>query len=206
MKLLVIDTTKQNSHIVLINNDVVSNVIIDVKSKVSESLLPNIERLLTSNNISLHDVDAFGVVVGPGSFTGVRVGVATIKAFAQVLDKPVIALNSFEVVQGVVTDGRMCLKCTNTSMYYADYHNSSVSHMGVLENDLLKEDNIYQLENEIVLDGVKSSIVTNYPQILCDAFVSAYNKSAFQPFNIVEPLYLQLSQAELALKKKETNK
>ena len=206
MRILAIDTTKQNSHIVLYKDGTMDNVLLDVKTKVSESLLPNIENILSQNNMKLRDNDAFAVVVGPGSFTGVRVGVATIKAFAQALNKPVIAIDSFSVMNDVICHGRLYLKCTNTSVYYADYEGNKVINRGVIENVKATLNNIVQLENEIAFDDVEYMLISKYPKILCDAVIKAYNNKAFVPFNQIEPMYIQLSQAELALKQKEDKK
>lgn len=59
-------------------------------------LLPAIDELLRQANIKLSDIDYFSAVVGPGSFTGVRIGVATVNAFGYVYGKKVIGVTSFE--------------------------------------------------------------------------------------------------------------
>ncbi len=67
----------------------------------SEQLLPTVDSLLKKNNISLSDIDFFAVTVGPGSFTGIRIGLATIKAFALVHRKKVVGLSTLEVLAQV---------------------------------------------------------------------------------------------------------
>ena len=64
----------------------------------SEALLPLLQSLLQAAGLSLADMDAFGVTIGPGSFTGLRIGLATVKAWAQALDKPVVAVSSLEAL------------------------------------------------------------------------------------------------------------
>src|SRR5436190_11423783 len=54
----------------------------------SNTLLRDIERLLSSTNTALPEIDLFAVAVGPGSFTGLRIGIATVKALAATLDRP----------------------------------------------------------------------------------------------------------------------
>jgi tRNA threonylcarbamoyladenosine biosynthesis protein TsaB len=61
-------------------------------------LLPRIQRLLAAAGVALRDVDLIGVGVGPGSFTGLRVGLATAKGLAFALHKPVRGVSSIEVL------------------------------------------------------------------------------------------------------------
>ena len=64
----------------------------------SAQLVPQIAVLLAKNNLSKRDIDAFAVASGPGSFTGLRVGLAAIKALAEILQKPVAAVSLLEVL------------------------------------------------------------------------------------------------------------
>lgn len=64
----------------------------------SAQLVPQVAALLEQQRISKHDIDAFAVASGPGSFTGLRVGLAAIKALAETLHKPIVAISLLEVV------------------------------------------------------------------------------------------------------------
>jgi tRNA threonylcarbamoyladenosine biosynthesis protein TsaB len=64
----------------------------------SAQLVPQIAALLAKHGFSKTDIDGFAVVSGPGSFTGVRVGLAAIKALAEVLQKPIAAVSLLEAV------------------------------------------------------------------------------------------------------------
>jgi tRNA threonylcarbamoyladenosine biosynthesis protein TsaB len=64
----------------------------------SAQLVPQISQLLAKHNLSKSDIDAFAVVSGPGSFTGLRVGLAAIKALAEILREPIVAVSLLEVI------------------------------------------------------------------------------------------------------------
>lgn len=64
----------------------------------SSELIPAIGELLRSNEVALKDVDAFAAIDGPGSFTGLRVGLSAVKGLAEVTQRPVIALSRLAVM------------------------------------------------------------------------------------------------------------
>lgn len=64
----------------------------------SAELVPRIAALLQKHRRSKHEIDAFAVVSGPGSFTGLRVGLATIKALAEIFGKPIVPVSLLEAV------------------------------------------------------------------------------------------------------------
>jgi tRNA threonylcarbamoyladenosine biosynthesis protein TsaB len=65
----------------------------------AESLHPAVETVLSAAELELADIDAVGVDIGPGLFTGIRVGVATAKGFALALGIPIVALTSLEILR-----------------------------------------------------------------------------------------------------------
>lgn len=62
----------------------------DSRTPASARLVPAIKTLLEQENLTLQDLDAFAVSIGPGSFTGLRVGLTAVKTLASFLEKPVI--------------------------------------------------------------------------------------------------------------------
>lgn len=69
---------------------------LDHRRTHSQQLMPLIEGLLNSLDIGLRDMDVFAVSKGPGSFTGLRIGIATVKALAQAHDRPVIGVPTLD--------------------------------------------------------------------------------------------------------------
>ncbi|MCY4052931.1 MAG: tRNA (adenosine(37)-N6)-threonylcarbamoyltransferase complex dimerization subunit type 1 TsaB [Hyphomicrobiales bacterium] len=63
-----------------------------------ESLAPNIEKLLTSENITFDDIERIAVNTGPGSFSGIRAGIATARALSQATDIPLVGISQTELL------------------------------------------------------------------------------------------------------------
>ena len=64
----------------------------------SEKLVPMIKEILDHLNMKISDIDLYGVALGPGSFTGLRIGAATMKSFAHLFDKPIVGISSLEAL------------------------------------------------------------------------------------------------------------
>lgn len=97
MKILAITTSSKICSVaVLEDKDVIIEKHIDDGSTHSQKLMPMIEETLKECNLALADFDLFACSVGPGSFTGVRIGVSTIKAFCDVTDVKASSVSSLE--------------------------------------------------------------------------------------------------------------
>src|SRR5882724_3171764 len=64
----------------------------------SSWLLPSVESLLRTCGLELKDIELFAVAPGPGSFTGVRIGLTTVKAWSEVFERPIMAVSKLEAV------------------------------------------------------------------------------------------------------------
>jgi len=98
----------------------------------SAQLVPQISTLLEKHGYRKSDLAGFAVVSGPGSFTGLRVGLAAIKALAEVLQKPIAAVSLLEVVaSSTATRGRVlaALDAGRGDIYIGDYDWDDPKHM-----------------------------------------------------------------------------
>ena len=106
MLILGVDTSGKNGSIALVDCEVeVSRTLEVIPLKggtFSAHLIPQIAALLRNRGMTKHQIDAFVVVSGPGSFTGLRVGLAAIKALAEILKKPIAAVSMLEVMTSSV--------------------------------------------------------------------------------------------------------
>ena len=76
----------------------------------SRTLLPMAEDMLKNAEVKLSDVDLIAVAHGPGSFTGIRIGVSTVKGLSWAADKPCVGVSTLEAMawHGLMTDGYVC--------------------------------------------------------------------------------------------------
>lgn len=102
MFLIAIDTSGRNGSVALSRSDADSFETLQVTSleggTYSALLMPSISALLQQNGFDKTHVDGFAVVSGPGSFTGLRVGLATVKGLCEVLQKPLATVSMLEAL------------------------------------------------------------------------------------------------------------
>lgn len=99
MKLLITDTSGPVCGVAVMDGDkVLSEMTCQNRNTHSVSLMPMVENCLERAGQALGDMDAIGVVTGPGSFTGIRIGVATVKALAHGSGKPCIGVDALEAL------------------------------------------------------------------------------------------------------------
>jgi tRNA threonylcarbamoyladenosine biosynthesis protein TsaB len=99
MFILAVDTTTfAGSASLLKNKRLLGEVNLDSSVTYSERLLPAVHFLLESNNLEIKDITGFALAAGPGSFTGIRIGVSTVKSFAFATGKPVAPVSGLKAL------------------------------------------------------------------------------------------------------------
>ncbi len=94
---LSIDTADSRGSVAVLRDEVVVALLAhETTEDYSSWLLPAVNKVLTKAELGMGEVSGYAVAVGPGSFTGVRVGLTTVKAWAEVYGKPVAAVSRLE--------------------------------------------------------------------------------------------------------------
>ena len=97
MIVLSIDSSSKVATVALLNDDtLLGEYVINDKREHSVLLMPMIENLLKDCELTINDIDGFVVSKGPGSFTGLRIGMATVKGLSFGANKPYISLSSLD--------------------------------------------------------------------------------------------------------------
>lgn len=99
MILLALDTTTFAGSVALLENTkLLAEVDIDSAKTYSERLLPAVDFILNTNGLSLKDMDGFALAAGPGSFTGIRIGLSTVKSFSYASGKPIAPVSTLKAL------------------------------------------------------------------------------------------------------------
>lgn len=102
---LSIDTCDSRGGVALLREDAVLGLIPhETREEYSSWLLPAVNEVLKEVGVSMKDVSGYAVAAGPGSFTGVRVGLTTVKAWAEVYGKPVATISRLEGIAAQTAD------------------------------------------------------------------------------------------------------
>jgi len=167
MLLLVTDTSGKDGTVALARageSDLADAEVVEVASLAggtfSAQLVPQIAALLSQHGLSKVDIAAFIVVNGPGSFTGLRVGLAAIKALAEILRKPIVPVSLLELVatasraQGIVV---AALDGGRGEVYFGAYEMTGGS-VRLLQEELVSRTDFLSLARESVVATPDSAL------------------------------------------------
>jgi len=125
VKLLAIETATAVTRVALLDGERVLAEVEDAERAHAAALLPAVERALDDAALTLSDVEGFAVSIGPGSFTGLRIGLATLKAFALGGGRPTAAVPSLAALawpqRGEAASVVACLDAQRGEVYAACY-------------------------------------------------------------------------------------
>lgn len=148
MKILAIDTSSEICSVALLENDnLIDEINLDNGRTHSENLMPILDELVKRNNLSLNEINLISCSVGPGSFTGIRIGVASIKPIAEVLNIKVASVTSLETLAKNVENG-------NTIVSLIDARNNQV-YCGIFDEKYNKKEEYLAEDINSVIEKLK---------------------------------------------------
>ena len=99
MKILAIDSSGLVATVAVLEDDeLIAEYTVNYKKTHSETLLPMLDEIKSMINLDLSEIDAIAVTKGPGSFTGLRIGSATVKGLAYALNVPIISVPTVDAL------------------------------------------------------------------------------------------------------------
>ncbi len=228
MKILSIDTASNLCTVAILEDKkCIKEIVVNDARNHSEKIMPVINQALQETSLTLNNIDLIVCDKGPGSFTGIRIGVGTVLAFQDSLNIPCIGISSLEALAyNVEQDGLICslIDAKNSNVYvgFFEHKNNEYSQIGNLEfkniNEVLS---LLQKQNTSITfvgDGAtanKNLIEDLIPNsIFCEknnlsSFslgLAGYETYAKGISTSIMPLYLRKSQAERALEEKLSKK
>ena len=213
LKILAVDTATEACSAALLVGDKLFSRWEEAPRDHTRKILPMVQAVLEDAGISLSDLDAIAFGRGPGSFTGVRIGICAANAMAAAFGKPVAAASSLEGLLYGIDNACALLDCRNGNGYaMVKYEGFSPEPMAVVIDDLLSTlpDGILMagdgavMHRERILNALPNARFAEGNDIIADRIgLAAYDKLV-RGETVIEalPLYLRPSQAERLAKER----
>ncbi len=229
MKILAIDTSAVTASAAIVEDGALITAT-ELRSKMthSQTILPMVEDMLKNAALTLKDIDAAAVNVGPGSFTGVRIGVAAVKGFCFADNMPCVAVSTLESMAynfiGLPEKQTVCavMDARCGQVYTALFEvGDTVVRLSPDEAISIEEvgNRLKNLEKSVILvgDGAKlcyttlQKVVSNLYlapdhlryQNAVGVALAAFNTEERCDADALQPVYLRLPQAERELRAKQ---
>lgn len=155
MKILSIDTSSSICSVAILEDDnLIDEINFNDGRTHSENLMPLIDTVLKRNSLDIKDIELISCSVGPGSFTGIRIGVATIKPIAEVLNIKVASVTSLEILARHIEN-------SETIVSLIDARNNQV-YCGIFDKE-------YNKKEEYIADDINNviEVLKKYKNITC---------------------------------------
>lgn len=211
----------------------VAQTVTNRKKTHSEMMMPQVEQMFKTAEIDPSEIDVYAAAVGPGSFTGVRIGVATAKALAQATNRPCVAVSTLEALaySSKLFDGVIApiLDARREQVYNALFEGGKnglsrlTKDRALALSELLEElkaigkdvifmgDGVFVFENQIRESLGKraffapKTIAMNIGGAIAEIGAEKYKNGEGITYSELVPSYVRLSQAERDLIEKKKN-
>ena len=230
MNILAVDTSATSASVcVAQENKIIGEFSINTSLTHSQTLVPMIEQVSEKTGIALDNIDAIAVNAGPGSFTGVRIGVAAVKGIAFSRNIPCVSVSTLESMAYNMLDSE-CIVCAVmdarcSQVYNALFKVSNGKVERLIEDRALSladlKRDLQKFSEKIILVGDGAEITFNYLEnslqnvflasvnnriqkassIACVAFEKIKNDETISASELM-PVYLRLPQAQRELNKR----
>ena len=223
LKILAVDTSaKAASTAIVEDGKIIAESFINTKLTHSQTMLPMVENMLRACAVSVDEIDGFAVSVGPGSFTGLRIGISLVKGLAFSTQKKCAPVSTLEALcRNVSTVGRICavMDARCSQVYTATFDFDGENYTRVTEDEAIPilelEENVKKYQNDVIFVGDGAQMCYNKLKDTCkNVLISAENvrfqrassvaavaEMMFSQGNAVSadelvPSYLRLPQAQ----------
>lgn len=226
MKILSLDSSSESASCALLeDNKLLGEITFNYKKQHSVIIMPIIDSLLKNTETDITDIDGFVISKGPGSFTGLRIGMATIKGLSQGLNKPLTSVSSLDALAYnlAFSDGIICpimdaLRNTVYTSIYKFENNKLIrlcDYMAIHIDELIEKvkeynckvtfigDGTYKLKQHLIdnLSGANLNFAPTHLNLvkassLGELGLNSLNEGTAENIFALSPIYLKKSQAE----------
>lgn len=225
MKILAVDSSAKSASVAVAENGrLISECFVNNALTHSRTLMPMVDNALSQADMSLKDIDALCVNVGPGSFTGIRIGVAAVKGLAAADNMPCAGVSTLESIAYNFAD-EICIVCAAmdarcNQVYTAIFRCDGLGVTRICEDKAIS---VYELGEELSKYNEKIYLAGDGAEICFKAFgeriknaslsgenrryqrafgaaLAAEKNNEFTDSALLAPVYLRLPQAERELR------
>lgn len=227
MKILSLDTSSEICSVAILeDNKIIKYFETNDSNTHSVNLMPLVDKILNETNLTLDNIDLFACSKGPGSFTGIRIGVSTIKAFCDVSKKTSIGVSSLKALTYNVENAENNLVCSLIDAkheniycgifkqnednsyskiydYFFDNIANTINKLKNLNKKIFFVGNAGLLYKDMIQSEINNSVILNNEN--CGAVnigIAAFYKFKQGNISSISPLYLKKSSAEEMIEKK----
>lgn len=231
MYTLVIDTSNHVLGVSVMNNDrLIGKIVTNLKKNHSTRLMPAVEQLLEEVGMEVEELNRIAVAKGPGSYTGVRIGLTTAKTLAWALDIPIVGVSSLEVLayQGRFFHGYICpFFDAKRGLVYAGIYEWTGDRLSVIRKDrnilfshvldflrsegkpvLFLSPDVKSFERQIKEEMGEFAVIPDGPYHIADPAHLGLASLEHEPEEVhfMTPEYLRLAEAEANWLKQQKEK
>ena len=212
MNYFYIDTSTSYLYSGIISNDkLLSEVKINFGSELSKYTVSEIQKLFKDANLKPNDIDKIIVVSGPGSFTGIRIGMTFAKIFAYSMNKEITSITSLDAMSKSINSKKIIVPLIDARRGYV-YAEAIQDNKIVLDAQYIKLDDLINKLNSldeayVFITNDKQIKIENairYNPDILNIVLSYKNKPSINS-HLIEPTYLKLTEAEENLGNKNDN-
>ena len=198
MLILGVDTSLPLLSVALLRDDVLAAaLILEGKGSRNEKLLPAVDWLLSESGVERKSIDLFAVTRGPGSFTGVRIGLATVQGLALVLARPVCAMSTHEAIAALHGDGVIVDDAGRGELYVSEFFGGreiAAPRLAAASEAPAFRGKVIRVAEVIQRDNVAAGCARRAHR--------AVRENELARFADATPIYVRLAEAEVKLRQK----
>lgn len=224
MKVLGLETATTAGSIAIVddNEGLISEVKINIKVAHAERLMNSVDWLFKSSKISINEIDAFAISIGPGSFTGLRIGLSTAKGLSYATNKPIVPVPTLDAFAGTLPfcshficpmlDARKNEIYTGLYKWEDEMLKKVIPETAVRPSDFLKEikeptvfigDGV-KIYKKLITDTLKSNAIfapaskmSPSASIVAEIVIEKLKEGIFTDPVSLTPFYIRKSEAEI---------
>lgn len=201
--MLVISTVTKKAYIAVEHDGKEYFSEVEADCKQSERILPEIDKILDENNISLKDIGNIAVLVGPGSFTGIRIGIALVKGLcAGDKNHNVIPISTLDMMAYIninknkPTENFYCVMNALSKRFFVAKYSKIGKKLS--EEEMIFEEDFLKLKDVVMLDEESLGFdeVSFTPKLILEYAKVLEKEGKFVLADKITPIYIRKAQAE----------